>query len=66
MNTNELSIDVKKVIDTFLTPPDPFRGRGKRSSIPIGVSVVTKREIIPVFWLKMGGPDTVSHNHTVA
>jgi len=41
MNNNELSIEVRKVIeklassdigsyiDTSLTPPDPFRGRGK-------------------------------------
>ena len=41
MNINELSIKVRKVIDklvsseigsyidTSLTPPDPFRGRGK-------------------------------------
>jgi hypothetical protein len=50
MNNNE---------DTSLAPPYHVRGRGKRISIPIGVSVVTKREISPVFWLKMGWPDTV-------
>ena len=36
MNNNELSIDVKKVIDTFLTPSDPFRGRGEIRLIILG------------------------------
>ena len=48
MNNNELSIEVKKVIknlaiseirsyiNTSLTPPDPFRGRGKIRLIVLG------------------------------
>jgi len=48
MNNNELSIEVKRVIDklsnseissyidTSLTPPDPFRGRGKIRLIILG------------------------------
>jgi len=48
MNNNELSIEIRKVIDrlestdissyieTFLTPPDPFRGRGKIRLIILG------------------------------
>lgn len=48
MNDNELSIEARKVIDklasseissyidTSLTPPDPFRGRGKIRLIILG------------------------------